>query len=402
MSPRDEEREVRINPFRRGRLTGGLAMLVTGLAIAGCGSSSSSSSGSEASASNAANTASSASSGARGTAGASETSSGSTVTVTTGPYKITLPKGNGHLKIAFFENASENTWQINFGKAAVSEAHKYGDSITVFNGDFDVTTQIGQMINVAQSHKYNTAILSNIDTNAECNVATKTLPAAGILVAVAAQPICGHGTATTGIGLWQPGTLNYVGGDVSLPAVAAWANLTGKLNPGAQNVAVVVGPSTAAVTASEEGAINAYAKAHPSFHVATYINTDYTTPTTYTAVLNYLHAHPNTTLIMSVYSPDCTRGVIQALAALGKVGKIKVADEGGASYALHEIKAGALELTMPYFPEVQARDAVDSLVQAANGQGTPPFVSDVPSQYGTWTQPLAITKQNSSSFTPEY
>jgi ribose transport system substrate-binding protein len=398
----DEEREVRFSSFRRRGLTGGFAVLLAGLAVAGCGSSSSSSSGSAVSASNAANTAGSESNGSNSATGATVTSSGSNVTVKTGAYKITLPKGAAHLNIAFFMNASANTWQINFAKAAIDEAHKYGASITMFNGGFNPTTQISQMINAAQSHKYNAAVLVNIDTNAECTVATKTLPAAGILVAVTAQPICGHGLATTGPALWEPGTLNYVGGDVSEPANVAWANLTGKLNPGTQHVAVVVGPSTAAVTAGEEQAVNNYAKAHPDFHVDSFINTDYTTPTTYTAVLNYLHAHPDTTLVMSVYSPDCTRGVIQALTALGKVGKIKVSDEGGASYALDQIKAGALELTLPYFPEVQARKSVDSLAQAANGQATPPFVTDVPSQYGTWQNPTPITKQNASTFVPEY
>jgi ribose transport system substrate-binding protein len=375
----------------RRSLTGGFALLATGVAFAGCGSSS----GSGAAAGGAAASNSNAK-------GATATVAGDKVTVDVGTYKINLPKGKGKLNIAFFMNAQANAWQINFAKAAKEQAAKEGDKITMFNSGFDPTTQIRQMINAASSKKFNAAVLISIDTNAECTVATKTLPAAGMLVSVAAQPICGHGDATVGKDMWQPGTLNYVGGDVSGPATSAWVKLVGKANPGPQNVAVVVGPATAATTIGEEAAIKAYAKAHPEFKIGSFINTDYTTPKTYTATLNYLHAHPETTMVMSVYSPDCTRGVMQALAALGKVGKIKVADQGGAQYAVDQIKSGTLQLTMPYFPELQAQMAVASLQQAAAGGATPSFVSNVPSKYGTWDNPLPVTKDNVATFVPEY
>ncbi|MHB8695516.1 MAG: sugar ABC transporter substrate-binding protein, partial [Solirubrobacteraceae bacterium] len=166
--------------------------------------------------------------------------------------------------------------------------------------------------------------------------------------------------------------------------------------------AVAVGPSTGPATIAEKKAFGAYAAAHPNFHIQGYIYTDYTTPTTYTATQSYLQANPNTTLIMSVYSPDLTRGVISALKTAGKLGKIKVTDQGGSSYSIQQIKAGNIEFTMPYFPENTGLQAVKSLIAAAQGTAPARFVDVVPSQYGTYLNPLAITSKNVSSFTPEY
>ena len=107
---------------------------------------------------------------------------------------------------------------------------------------------------------------------------------------------------------------------------------------------------------------------------------------------------------MSVYSPDLTRGVIQALQANGQLKKIKVADQGGSSYSIQQIKDGNIEFTMPYFPYSNGYLAVKSLVNAAQGQGKTPqrFVDVVPPAYGNYRTHLRSRRQNANSFKPEY
>ena len=313
---------------------------------------------------------------------------------------IKLPKG--HPRLGLFMNSDTNQYQEQVIKGAQQAAQAAGDSLTVLDANFDVETQINQLTAAAASHRFDAVAVVPIDGNSICSLVTKTLPQAGMVVSVSTEQICNRQNSTTGVGMWAPGTLNYVGGDVSYPGLVAFVNKTGELNSGPQNVAVAVGPATGPATIAEQKAFGAYAAAHPDFHIAGYIYTDYTTATTYSDMSTYLRAHPNTTLIMSVYSPDLTRGVIQALKTTGQLGKIKVTDQGGSSYSIQEIKAGSIEFTMPYFPYQNGYLSVQSLIEAAQGAEPARFIDCVPAKYGSYSNPVAISRQNVESFTPEY
>jgi ribose transport system substrate-binding protein len=329
----------------------------------------------------------------------SDNQSGS-VKVSEGNATVTIPKS--HMKLGLFMNASANQWQEQFILGAQAAAKKAGDPLTILNANFTVPTQVSQIINAATSHSFNAAVVNPIDGNAICTETSQMLAKANILISVAANPICGHAGAATGSGMWAPGTLNFVGGDDNYPYVEAFIKDAGALNPGKQNVLAVVGPTTGSATIAEKKAFNGYAAAHPNFHINGYLYTDYTTPTAYTDTLDYLKAHPQTTLILSIYSPDMTKGVLQAMTALGDLKKIKVDDEGGSSYSVQQVKDGNLQFTLPYFPYYQAYQAVESLISAQQG-GTPPrFVPDVPPSNGTVYKPLVITQNNAGSFHPQY
>ena len=369
---------TRINP-RLGAVAASAAVVLA-LALAACGSTSSSSTQS-----------------AGQQSGSGQSGS---VKVSEGNATVTVPKG--HLKLGLFMNASANQWQEQFILGAQAAAKKAGDPLTIMNANFTVPTQVNQIINAATNHAFDAAVVNPIDGNAICTATSQTLAKANILISVAANPICGHAAAATGSGMWAPGTLNYVGGDDNYPYVEAFINTAGALNPGKQNVVAVVGPTTGSATIAEKKAFNGYAATHPNFHINGYVYTDYTTPTAYTDTLNYLKANPDTTLILSIYSPDMTKGVIQAMTALGDLKKIKVADEGGSSYSVQEVKDGNLQFTLPYFPYYQAYQAVQSLVDAQNGRTPARFVPDVPPADGTVDKPLVITKANAASFHPQY
>lgn len=341
---------------------------------------------------------SSSSSGTNAAAGAG--SSSGTTSVSVGTMAIKQPKS--HLKIGLFMNAESNQYQEQVIKGAQQAAQAAGDSLAVLNANFQVDSQVSQLTQAATDHQFQAIAVVPIDGNSVCSLVTEKLPQAGIVVSVSTEQVCNRQNSATGLGMWAPGTLNYVGGDVSYPGLVAFVNKTGALNPGPQNVAVVVGPQTGPATIAEQKAFNAYAAARPDFHIAGYIYTDYTTPTTYSDMLTYLRAHPNTTLIMSVYSPDLTRGVIQALKATGQLGKIKVTDQGGSSYSIQEIKAGNIEFTMPYFPFQNGYLSVQSLIEAAQGAKPARFIDCVPAKYGSYSNPVAISRLNVGSFTPEY
>ena len=242
-----------------------LAALSVSMAVVAtaCGSSSSSNSGSGSAAAN------------TSAASAGSSSSGSTP-VSVGTTTLKLPKG--HMNIVFFMNAETNQFQEQLIKGAQAAATKAGDSLTVLNPNFDLNTQLDQVTNAATNHRFQAAVINPIDGNALCGPLTKTLPQAGIVVSVTTEQICNRQNSTTGVGMWAPGTLNYVGGDVSYPSIQAFVRKAGELNPGPQTVAVVQGATTAPAAIAEKKAFDAYAAAHPNFHIAAYIHTDYSTP----------------------------------------------------------------------------------------------------------------------------
>ena len=168
-------------------------------AIAGCGSSSSSSSPSG---------------GSPGTSSSASAGSSGTVPVSVGTSTIQLPKG--HLNVCVFMNSQTNQWQEDVASAATAAAKEHGASVTVYNGNFDVSQQRNQLQNAATNHSCNAAFVVAVDGAGECTILSKTLPAAGVLVGVGATQICNRANEA-GNAMWQPGTLNFVGGDGRSP-----------------------------------------------------------------------------------------------------------------------------------------------------------------------------------------
>jgi ribose transport system substrate-binding protein len=337
--------------------------------------------------------------GCASTAGSGQTTAAGTVAVNVGTMTIHLPKG--HLRIGVFMNGMTNIGEQNFVAGVKSTASAAGATVSVFDANYDVATQQNQFQAAATNKSFDAIITFPVDGQQSCNMLTTTLPQANIAVVVSAGPICGR-TSNVGNAVWAPGTLSFVGGDSTLPYQLAWAADTARLNPGPQQVLVVVGPQLAPFTAVEKEGIQTYSAKHPEFHIQGYLYTDYTTQSGYTGTVNYLQAHQNTTVIMSVYSPDLTRGVVTALQASGKLGKIKVSDLGGSRYSIQQIMQGNIQLTMPYTLTTEGQRAAQSILNAQAGKVPERFVSEFPVGDGTPTSPLLITKANASSFKPEY
>jgi ribose transport system substrate-binding protein len=334
----------------------------------------------------------------------SDTTSGSASTggptkVSVGTATINVPKSK--LRLGILMNSQTNKWQQNFVASATAAAKKAGYSVTVEDANFDISKRLNQIQSAATSKKYDAVVVIPIDGKQECPGLTKILPKANVLVSVAAQQACGR-DVNDGEGMWAPGTLNFVGGDSSVIYFRGLLEAAAKQNPGPQTAAIITGPELSSAAASEKKAVSQFAPSHPDFKINDWVYTDFTTPTGYTKTLNYLRAHPDVTMLVSVYTPDLSRGVVNALKASGKLGKVKVVDAGGSQYSYDQIKQGNIQLTLPYFPKEQGAYPVQTIVDAQAGKNPERFVSDVPSGSGTVDDPLVITKDNLSQYTPQY
>jgi len=227
---------------------------------------------------------------------------------------------------------------------------------------------------------------------------TETMPQANIVVTVGGTTICGR-DLKTGDEMWAPGTLSYNTVAPSYEYAQLFLESAIKEFPGPQKVALVVGPEQNGNTITMHALADELAASNPEFEITDFINTDYTTPTTFTAVQGYLQANPETTVLLSVYSPDLSRGVVQALQAQDLVGKIKVADMGGAQYSVDQIKAGTLQLTMPYYPQTTGENVIKTIKDAQDGKPPVRVVDEIP---GGLAEAPVITSANAESFQAQY
>jgi ribose transport system substrate-binding protein len=327
-----------------------------------------------------------------------KTAGKATVSVDVGNAKIKLTKGPLH--IALLMNGRTNAWQAEVVRSATAQAHSVGATLTVFDAAYDLQQQLNQIRTVASGGKYDAVIATPVDGTQECNALTKTLPAANVLVSVFAQPVCGR-EAKSGDGLWAPGTLNFVGGDSGFAHATQEIAAAAKLNPGPQKVVFVVGPQLAPSPRVEVAAAKAFSAAHPDFHIVDYVYTDWTTPGGYSAMLAYLKAHANITVVVSDYGPDLTRGVLNALKAAGKT-SVSVIDAGASKEMVALIPSGEIQASIPIFPTEHGKSTIDSLIKAQSGAAPARFISNIPAKWGTVDNRVVITKDNLSEYTPQF
>jgi len=305
----------------------------------------------------------------------------------------------GKLKVALFMATVSNEWAQNLVDSAEQAAEENGVDLTVLDAGFDVAKQASQLQNAATSGQYDAALVFAVDGVQSCDLLTKTLPDAGVVVSVLTGQICGR-TDKQGEEVWAPGTLNIVGGGSFLEYQEAWIETAVEMNPGPQKVAVVLGPELQPSTAAEVKALEDLESENPDFDVEGIIFTDYTTPTTYNETQAYLQAHPDTTLLLSVYSPDLTRGIVQALGASNL--DIPIGDIGGSEYSVDQINAGRVQYTLPYTPISEAQNAIEALLAVQDGETPERVVSEFPEGGGTPSEPLIVTSDNVDTYDPEF
>lgn len=303
------------------------------------------------------------------------------------------------LNVGLFMVGESNLYQQQVIKGAEAAASKYGASVTAYDGEFEPTTQINQVENAVQQGEMNAVILHPTSGELLCNLGSKQLPEEGYPVVVIAVPLCGHEIAT-GEESAEPGTLAYVGSASTSTYIEAWLEAVAKENPGEHTIALVMGPEIIGQTKAINALLKEWEPKHPELHVKYKLYTDYTTPDALAKTQAALKAHDEIDLIMCVYSPDLTQGVIKALEAEGKAGEVLVNTLGASKYDYEQINDGNIQFTIPQFPYNLGFEAVKAFVDAQSGTAPPRFIDD--STVGSAEEPLVITKANLGEYEPQY
>lgn len=270
------------------------------------------------------------------------------------------------LRVAYFSAGSSNQYL----QAAIDEAQSYaaeeGFTLDVFDGEFDAQTQFDQMQTALTSGKYNAFAVEPNDGNLVCTLLTEDAPAAGVIVAVFNLPICGRAT-NLGEETWEPGTVNYVGGQ-TLDVYEAWVDQIKEAYPDGAKIALVSGPDLNANTICFFQAAEAFAEG--PWEVVAQQTTDYTTAKAFSAAQTIMQANPDLDIIMSNFS-GMTRGVVQATTG----SEVAVFDFGGDQWALENVANGELASTIIMLPRAETKYALKGIVDLVKGEETPVFVN---------------------------
>lgn len=302
-----------------------------------------------------------------------------------------LDVGCGPLKIAFLSAATNNVYLQAGIRGAQDAAAAHGVTVDVFDGNWDPLTQYNQVQNILTGGDHSAILAEMTDGNQACKILTEDAPAAGVLVAVANQTLCGR-SSNEGDELWSPGTLTFVGGSQGRSEFRSWLLGIAESNPGPQKVAIVTGPDLNANTINTDLALEEVKVAYPEFQIVGVVRTDYSVLQGNEKTLPLLLANPDLTLLVSNYS-DMTRGAVQALQQAGMGDKVMVYDYGGNEWAFGAVKAGQIHSTNTVTPYTEMYKAVEALARAWKGEPVDRYIP-LPT--------TAVTVANVDTVSPEY
>ncbi len=323
---------------------------------------------------------------------ASSQSPSDTVAIDVGKNMKVNLKTSPNLKVAVFIPGVANAYGQAQELAAKETAKQLGMDMTLFDGGYNPSQQLNQMQTALASGHYDAAVVQALDGTVVCKTITEDYPRANILVVDNVTPLCEYGTNQTGKSVdevWAPGTMNFVGSNNTRAYIDGWFAAAAKANPGKQKVVAVLGPAVAAQTRVIEVALAKFSSDNPDYTVDK-IYTDYTTTGAFNETQTYLQGHADTTLILSMYTPDISQGIVKAAEGAGLLGKIHIVDQGFGEFSLQQIASGNIQFSTLFFPYNGIKVSLEAIASAQRGNAGPRFVDD--SVIGTAKSPFTVTK----------
>lgn len=325
--------------------------------------------------------------------------------------KLSIPLGNGKvitwtkgtpLRIAFFAIGSNNAWLVAQINAVKAQAARIGATVTVYDGNFDATTQQSQVETALTSGNFNAFIVNPVDPALECNLFTVQAPAHNIPVVDLTGPLCAR-NGNNGSAAWSPGTVGFVGGHDLEAFFQKYFTKVAQVNPHT-TVGFLAGPHLNGPTTNALTAMKRVEAEYPGFHVLATYRTNYTSAQGLTDTEALLQAHPNVKIIVSTYTGQ-TYGALAALKSAGKTRTIKVYTIGGNREDVVGIESGTIAMSVPLYPTSMGIAGVNVLYRLTRGETTPRYLGDdgrpIPSLQNGAPE-LFLTKANITKYRPQY
>ena len=269
-----------------------------------------------------------------------------------------------------------------------------GGEITLFNPDFDPTTQLRQCQDAITSKRYDAIVITPLDnaTSVPCAKAAQT---AGI-------PLIVDGTA---IGKdpdeLQPQAEGVLGSVIWRPETAGeytW-NLIAKVCPGQEKCKVLIEVSYISDPLFK-GEIDYVKKKSEGtgIEIAAIYESQYDPAQTTAKLRDLLVAHPDVKIVTFVADPTAMAGS-RVIKSLGMQGQIKGIAQGGTKDGAAAVKSGELFATLSVLPFSVSRIEGAMALKAINGEPIEPKGIDA---YAVGNTAGPVTMENVDQYKPEW
>jgi ribose transport system substrate-binding protein len=270
------------------------------------------------------------------------------------------------------------------GAEAAGEAN--GANVDIFWSNLDPATEQSNYQSILNSGKYGGIVMQSV-TAQLCKTVAADAIEKQVLVTVMGGPLCATGTEANEE-MRAPGTVTYIDQfNLIDGAKTMFEGAAEELGDGPQKVLLVYGSEGHTTVNAHEAAWEEFSADHPDWEVVGEIYTDWTTPGAFSATQNLLQANPDATVAFTTYV-DITAGVVKAIEAQGMEDQVKVFEtSGGTDISIDLLNSGAIAGSVPVLSYDVGYAAVQSLIDAANGDTVEPFIAlDKASELGMVTK----------------
>lgn len=304
--------------------------------------------------------------------------------------------GKKTINVAVFLASAANTYWAAELQGAKDTAKKYGNvKLTVFDGQFNTTTQVNQLRDALVSKRYDAWFVGPND-GGPLTPTIKQAIKQGVKVGCALVP-CGPDIRAVKVQI--PGQIIFAGLGF-IPNGQLLGRLTVQGCQGVSNCKVLWLPGlpTLPLEKGRQEGLMSVIKSHKNIHVVSIQAGGYLAAPALKATQNVLQAHPDLNVIVSS-GDQMIAGAVKAAQLAGKAGKIKMYGNGCTFEAKQLILQGKQTGCSVYLPRTEGRLVVEALVKAVNGS----------KKAGITINPLKYsnigslgTKANIRKFKPEF
>lgn len=300
--------------------------------------------------------------------------------------------GSDDVSLAFFAVDATNTYSQATLDGIREVAKSSNASVTVFDGKFDVPTQLSQIESAIASGKYDGFIIHPVDGNALVKTVEDAIEA-DIAVGTTNGPIGPEWDTTAA-------QVDGLAASVFTPAPEVGRNLA-KLSAEACadadpcQVAYLMGSPKYGLDANQKLGFDEEIAKHPAVKVVAVLEGEYSADQAYTATQNALQANPDLDVLVSNSDgmvQGAAKAVEQADASVALIGN------GGSQIAYLGIEDGTWYGSTVLLPTSEGRLVAEGVIKAATGGG----VSD--GRDAVQDSPIgpSLTAKNAAQFTPEW
>ncbi|WZO52410.1 substrate-binding domain-containing protein [Microbacterium sp. LWH7-1.2] len=311
-----------------------------------------------------------------GSAENAPTVDGDQVTIDVGAAAPITVEKDKKLRIGFsFSGSCTGFYQIAWAWAQAA-AEEYGYEAELLENCFDLDLQISQLQQAINDGKYDAIVGTTVDGSTECDLWTKELPAANILVVPMSNPVCGL-DAEPVTAMYSPGTLAYVGGATGTTASwqafleVAYGDHAGEKGLSINYPVGICGCATSYGLAVEN-ALEATGN-EVDLTISEVKGTD--AAAGQALAQQYLNDNPDAGFI-NVLSWETGQGVVEAVKSAGLEDQVDVYISGADPGLVDAIVAGDVTATNPNYPGHSAWAAVQLLHQIVSGETIPTIVAN--------------------------